>query len=756
MKKTITSSTCSSSKLLLTSMLILLGLRVMGQGATTPFRSTEAEAGSLAGGATVRTMSILPSQPTPELEASGRTFVELNAADQSVSWVNNTGITANTMVVRASVPDTPTGGGADYTLDLYIDGFFRQTVKFTSRYSWQYGTVTDWADNNPAHGTPHRYWDESRFWITGSPIAPGSTIMFKKGATNTAAFYYLDIFDLENVGPALTQPANTLSITSYGAVSGDGNDDTKAIKDCIAACQSSHQGMWIPVGSFETDTAVDASNITISGAGMWYTTLVRTIGKRIKWSLTNCTLRDLYVFGAETARDLAHGHDYGFTIQGSGGWLVERVWLHNVGAGFWCSGTDGTIQNCRCSNDWADGINLNNGSSVQANNAGLRLTAQNNYVRGCTDDGIAINAQNGGGTTYNMVDTKVLNNSSVAIIYANGIRVAGGRNSLIQDNYVSDPADLSGVVLGTFGTSGNPCESVTVKNNYFIRCGGYRSTVQGSIYVNSGGTATVQDNMVVDASTRAVYINNFNVTCTGNVIVHPALNAFYIKSGAVGTANISYNTAVNMNAGQLPFKNDGTATFTTPIVIGNSWQQTATEVSFYQNTNYGGTAGQELPDGNYTQSLLATKGVSNDWASSARVPAGKKIIMYSGDNYTGTSWTLTYDTPNFSRLSPSADEQMSSCQVMTDGSSPLAFAQPTSLATEPNQPGEVIKVYPNPATTIIKVSNIKDKTRIRITNWQGRLQIDTVSGPDIDVSSLKPGLYILSAGTNKAVKFLKN
>lgn len=742
-------------KLLFNLIWLLLALgntkQSFAQGATTPFKTFEAESGTLGGGASISTMSSLPSQPTPELEASGRSFVKLTATGQSVSWVNATGSPANTMVIRASVPDSPTGGGSDYTLNLYVNGVFRQAVTLTSKYSWQYGVAQNWGDNNPADGTPHRYYDEARFWITGAPIAAGSTIMLKKDTGNDAAFYYLDLFDLENVGPPQTQPANTLSITDYGAASGDGIDDTHAINACIAACQASNKGMWIPVGSFQTDTAVKASNLTISGAGMWYTSLIRVIGKRILWSLTNCTLRDLYVFGNETARDLAHGHDYGFTIQGSGGWLVERVWLHNVGAGFWCSGTDGTIQNCRCSNDWADGINLNNGSSVQANNAGLRLTAQNNYVRGCTDDGIAINAQNGGGTAANMVDTKVLNNSSVAIIYANGLRVAGGRNTLIQNNYVSDPADLSGVVLGTFGTAGNPCESVTVKNNYFIRCGGYRSIVQAAIYINSGGTALVQDNMVVDASTRAVYINNFNATCTSNIIVHPASNAFYIAPGAVGTALINYNTATNMNAGQLPFKNDAPSTFTPPTVTGNSWQQTDTEVSFYQNTNYGGTAGQVLPVGNYTQSQLAAKGVLNDWASSARVPEGRKIVMFSGDNYTGTSWTLTYDTPNFTTLQPNANDQLSSCKVMTDGASLSASVIPTSSPTA----GEVIKVYPNPATDHIRVSNITTPTRVVITTWQGRTVLDTISSGNIDISKLESGIYILNAGRNKAVKFIK-
>ena len=732
-----------------------------GPGATTPFKSIEAESGTLAGGAAVRTMTTLPSAPTPELEASGRSFVELNATNESVSWVNNTGITSNTIVVRASIPDAPAGGGITATLDLYVDGVFRQAITLTSKYSWQYGSPQGWGDNNPADGTPHRYWDESRAFIQGAPIAPGSTIMFKKTANNTAAFYYLDLFDLENVGAAKTQPANSLSITDFGATGGDTTDDSDPILACIAQCQSQGKVMWIPAGNFYTGEAIDATGITISGAGMWYSNLYRIVtGNRLKWSLTNCTLQDVYVFGNETARDLAHGHDYGFTVQGANGWLVQRVWLHNVGAGFWCSGTDGTIKDSRCSNDWADGINLNNGSSVQPNNAGLRLTCQNNYVRGCADDGIAINAQNGGGTSGNMVDTKVLNNSSIAIIYANGIRVAGGRNSLIQYNYVADNADLSGVVLGTFGTAGNPLESATVKNNTFVRCGGFRSTIQGAIFINSGTTGTVQENLVVDASNKAVAIANFNVSVVANVVVHPRLTAFYINPGSVGSASITNNTAYNLNAGQVPFQNDATTTFTPPTLTGNSWQQTNTDVTFFQNVMYAGTASQTLPVGTYTAAQLAAKGVVNDWASSVRVPSGRQVIMYSGDNFTGTSWTVNYDTPSFLDLSPSANDQMSSCKIMAV--TPLSTPVTTMYRMEVPRPGQDrdtragnIGIYPNPVGSLLHISGLEKVSKASIVDLQGKQVIYTSTTGTIDVSALAPGVYFIRIDNNKPIKFIR-
>jgi hypothetical protein len=114
----------------------------------------------------------------------------------------------------------------------------------------------------------------------------------------------------------------------------------------------------------------------------------------------------------------------------------------------------------------------------------------------------------------------------------------------------------------------------------------------------------------------------------------------------------------NLKSGQSAYINNASGTFTATLT-GNSWQGAI----FYQNTQYGGTASQALSVGTYTLSQLAAKGVPNDWASSARVPSGRTVIMYHDDNFAGTSWTLTSDTPDFSTLSPSANDQMSSCKI---------------------------------------------------------------------------------------------
>ena len=556
---------------------VLITTSAFSQGAVMPFKMYEAEDGALNDGATVLAMSSLPTAPTVELESSGRKCVALNATGESVSWTT-TDIT-NTIVVRVSMPDSPSGGGITDSLNLYVNGVFRQTIICTSKYAWVYG-VNAMIENNPAIGTPKRFYDISRAFIKGEPVAAGSVIMLRKDENNTSPYYKIDFVLLENVGAPLTQPENTLSVVDYGAVPDDNIDDTQAFKNCISACQTQKKGMWIPAGNFHNGgSIINATGINIYGAGMWYTTNTRIIGGRHKWNLTNCSIQDLYIDNPEVGRDLVQGHDYGMTIQGAKGWSVRRVWVHRGGACFWCSGTDGLIRDCRATESWADGINLNNGPTVKPDYRGIRLKAQNNFIVGAGDDGIAINAQNGGGETYNMVDTKVLNNTSIAVMWANGMRIAGGRNTIMQNNLITDPTSSNGIRVGKFGTNGNPCESALVSDNLIIRGCGIRNVYgQAGITVADTANATIQSNTIIDSHAIGIEVQRCNATFNNNTIENPSTQGFLIKSGSVGTGTFVGNEVHNLRLGQLAFRNDAPSTFTV-ISWGNSWQPTGVETN---------------------------------------------------------------------------------------------------------------------------------------------------------------------------------
>jgi predicted alpha-1,6-mannanase (GH76 family) len=86
-------------------------------------------------------------------------------------------------------------------------------------------------------------------------------------------------------------------------------------------------------------------------------------------------------------------------------------------------------------------------------------------------------------------------------------------------------------------------------------------------------------------------------------------------------------------------------------------------VTFYQNTLYGGTVTSNIPKGNYTLAQLQAYGFVNDWASSAKIPAGWVVTMYGDDNFQGTSWQLNADTPHFPNLSPTANDLVTSVKI---------------------------------------------------------------------------------------------
>src|SRR5579872_4145758 len=111
-------------------------------GATTPFTSYEAEAGTIGGGATVVSLTAPPTTEfsSPALEASGHAYVQLTAPGQYVQWTNNTGQSISAINIRACIPDSPGGGGINSSIDLYVDGTLRQAVPLSSTQTWVYET----------------------------------------------------------------------------------------------------------------------------------------------------------------------------------------------------------------------------------------------------------------------------------------------------------------------------------------------------------------------------------------------------------------------------------------------------------------------------------------------------------------------------------------------------------------------------------------------------------------------------------------
>jgi hypothetical protein len=582
-----------------------------GAGATLPFTSYEAEAGALGGGASVVSLTAAPTTQysSAALEASGHAYVRLSAAGQSVAWTNGTGRPISAINVRVSIPDSASGTGTTATLDLYVDNALRQTLNLNSKQSWFYEGNNHYngSDQNPTDGNPRDFFDESRTLITGTPIAPGSTLMLKRDASNTAAYYDLDVLDVENPPAPLAQPADSISITSCGAVA-DNNptngaadpgavDSTAAIQNCINQAQSQHRTLWIPAGTFylRGTTGLQANGITIAGAGMWYSTIYRDVPLpnntplAALFNLTSCTVRNFHLDSDSRSREMVDGGGGAMDTTGTN-WVADGIWSQHVESGFWASGTGGTVENSRLTAIWADGINLNN---VSLNNSvGNNLTATNNFVRGTGDDGMAINSVNyntdsGGNRTYYtpMSHITMTHNTIVAPWGGKGIGIYGGSGQDVEYNYISDTARYIGLGAGRFGVNGSDLLSATVNGNAVVRAGGNAySQGQPAMHIGNGGDGqnvgvvdhvTVTNNTVTAALYDGVGIStSTNTLLQNNTVASPWRNGIAISPpfypAPSGSASITANTVTGLRAGALPYL-DNSAGFSASL-SANSWQ----------------------------------------------------------------------------------------------------------------------------------------------------------------------------------------
>jgi len=548
-------------------------------GATTSFVSYEAEAGTLGGGATIVAVTTPPNTEysSPALEASGHAFVQLNNDGQYVQWTNNTGQNISAINLRSCIPDAPGGGGITSTIDLYVNGVFRQAFSVNSlqNYAYEGTTYGSQTDKNPADGDPRDFWNDTHAFVTGAPISPGSTFAFQMDSSNTASFYDIDVVDVENPPAALTQPPNSLSITSYGAVSNNTSiDNTSAINNCFSAAQSMGMIAWIPPGVFSISAingGLNATGITIEGAGPWYSTIYRvtpagnTQGIANIITTSSCTVENLSLDCNANSRA---GNDNNGAVNSSGSnWVVNNVWIQHVTSSFWCGGNNGIAENCRTLSTWADGGNFNNVQDPRG--IGNNLTYTNNFVRGTGDDAMAINSVNYNGSTYYTMMSNITysNNTAVAPWGGKCLGFYGGVSVTVENNLLQDTSRYMGLGVMRFGVNGSDLLSGTVIGNTVLRCGGngYNQQQQAMMIGNGGDgqgvgvveNAYIASNTITNALFDAVgFSQGTNNVLQNNIINSPGLNGIAVGNqtldlGTVTGNNILLNNTVNnLNSGQ--------------------------------------------------------------------------------------------------------------------------------------------------------------------------------------------------------------
>lgn len=393
-----------------------------GVGASLPYREYEAE------NATTTGTIIGPNRTflTQASEASGRRAVSLNSTGQYVQFT--LAEAANAIVVRFCIPDSSDGAGDTRTLSLYTNGVHAQDLTLTSAFSWVYGAYP--YSNTPGQGSAHHFYDDVSALIGNLPA--GTTVRLQKDATDTASYYLIDLVDFEQVPAAGSLPVNFLSIASYGATPNDSTDDTTAFKNAVTAAQSQGKGLWIPPGRFIVTNRVHISNLTLRGAGMWYSLLQ---GTKLNLYGLGGTIRlsDFKLDGSTTTRTANVTGSGATGIEGlyGNGSLISNVWVEHTVPGMWIDGptTGLLITQCRVRNTFADGINLAYGV--------INTRVEHCSVRNTGDDGMAMWSDSQFGTAPD--ENNLFQNNTIQLpLLANGIGIYGGNNNAAVNNWIQD------------------------------------------------------------------------------------------------------------------------------------------------------------------------------------------------------------------------------------------------------------------------------------------------------------------------------
>jgi hypothetical protein len=513
------------------------GSDLADRGATVGYQTYEAEEGST--NASVRGPSRIFHEM--EAEASGRKAVRLNQVGQYVEITLTQ--PANAMVLRASIPDTLDGVGQAQTIAVYANGNKLLDHEVTSYYSWVYGSYP--YVSQPSQGSPQRYFDDSR--VKFAQVLPaGTTLRFQVDSNSNAEWYDIDLIELEMLEPPRAKPPGFISVTEYGAVANDGIDDYDSVLNTIIAARNAGTGVWLPQGTFTLRDRVNVADITVTGAGPWYSVIAGQDGKGGFYATGgNVTLAHFMVSGETFERNDGADHA-AFEGNFGRGSLIQNVWIEHTKVGLWTvSGTEGLLATqMRIRNTFADGVNLNKGI--------LDTHITQSVIRNTGDDALAMWSQGEAVTR-----SAFINNTVQTPLLGNGAGIYGGTANQVRNNIFRDT--LTGSAGIAIGTRFNPTPltgTTIVDNCELIRTGGYEpnwETELPAIWIFADSldiTAPIRitNTDIVDSTYQAfliswqkrvegLYIGDVNINGTGSTV---------LEANATGNAYLERVNAQNV------------------------------------------------------------------------------------------------------------------------------------------------------------------------------------------------------------------
>jgi len=469
-------------------------------------------------------------------ESVGRRSVQLRGTGSYVEFTLTKA--ANAGDLRYSIPDSVDGKGLDASLGVFVDGHYARSLSLTSRYSWYYGQYP-WS-NTPADGGRRQLFDDTRV-LFGRTLPAGTKVRLQVRTEDRAPSYTVDLADFEQVKAPAAQPAGSLSVTSYGADPTGRADSSAAIQRALDAGRASHRVVWLPTGTFTVTRHLIVDDVTLRGAGQWYSVLhgagVGVYGKYVAdGSSSNVHLSDFAILGEVTERVDSD------QVNGIGGALnhstVDNVWIQHTKVGLWLDGPfDGlAVSRVRILDQTADGVNFHDGVT--------NSSVTDTFVRNTGDDGLAMWSEN------NADAHNTFAHDTVAVpTLANTIAVYGGRDNTVADNLVMDTVTEGGGVQVANRFNAVPLAgTTTVTGNVLERTGSlglFSHIGWGALWFWAGdspltGRVEVTGNTARDSAYEAMQVYGSsvsNVHLDQNTVAGTGTFAAQLNAGGSATVN---------------------------------------------------------------------------------------------------------------------------------------------------------------------------------------------------------------------------
>ncbi|MFS4090947.1 discoidin domain-containing protein [Streptomyces sp. AF1A] len=593
-------------------------------GATLPFTSVEAESAVTDG------TKIGPDHTQGSLasEASGRQAVRLAPGQRAEFTVPRA---VNAVNVAYSVPDGQSG-----SLNVYVNGArLAKTLPVTSRYSY---IDTGWIPGSRTH----HFFDDTRL-LLGRNVQAGDKVAVEASGTQVT----VDVADFEQVDAAATQPAGSVSVVAKGADPSGAGDSTQAFRDAIAAAQGGT--VWIPPGDYRLTSSLNGvQNVTLQGAGSWYSVVHTSRFIDQSGSAGNVHIKDFAVLGEVTERVDSNPDNFVNGSLGPGS-SVSGMWIQHMKCGLWLTGTNDNlvVENNRILDTTADGINLNGTAK------GVRV--RNNFLRNQGDDSLAM------WSLYSPDTNSSFENNTVSQPnLANGIAIYGGTDITVRNNLVSDTNALgSGIAISNqkFLDPFSPLAgTITVDGNTLVRTGAMNPNwnhPMGALRVDSydsaiNATVNITHTTITDSPysafefvsgggqgypVRNVTVDGATVRNTGTVVVQAeaqgAATFRNVTATAVGAAGV-YNCPYPANSGSFTLTDGG----------GNSgWSSTWSDCSTWPQPGQGNP--DPDPNRNLAKGRPATATGSQDvYTPGKAVDGDANSYWESTNNAFPQSWTV--------------------------------------------------------------------------------------------------------------------